>query len=291
MKNNLPVMILAGGYGTRLREETEFMPKPMVPIAGRPVLWHIMKMYSHYGFHRFIICLGYKGEQIKNYFLNYRLQDIDFTINTRSGKISEHQVNEENWEVTLVDTGQDCFTGGRVARALKYVDTDRFLLTYGDGLSDVNIDKLLQFHLSHKKQATLTGVNVASRFGNLNISGNKINSFLEKKLVKDEWINGGFFVLEKDFAKYITSDSSCVLEKDPLFNCAKDDQLMIYKHKGFWQCMDTYREHQMLEQMWKDGAPWKVWDVKDKFKAAVRAKPLTLNVSSDFVINPDEKLF
>jgi len=271
-KNSLPVMILAGGFGTRLREETEYRPKPMVPVGGKPILWHIMKIYSRYGFYRFIICLGYKGEMIKDYFLGRKLQGIDFTINTRSGKVMEHQINEEEWEVTLVDTGQDCFTGGRVARAARYVDTDRFLLTYGDGVADIDIDKLLKFHESHKKIATLTGVNVFSRFGNLVVKKDKVVSFMEKKLIEDEWINGGFFVFEKDFLNYLSTDSTCVLEKSPLFDCANDGQLMIYKHKGFWQCMDTYREQQILEKMWKTGAPWKIWQKDNVFSAAVKDK-------------------
>ena len=271
-KNNLPVMILAGGYGTRLREETEFRPKPMVPIGGKPILWHIMKIYSSYGFYRFIICLGYKGEMIKNYFLNYKNEGIDLSVNTKTGKIVEHQINEEEWEITLVDTGQDCYTGGRVARAAKYVDTDRFLLTYGDGVCDVDIEKTIKFHESYGKMATLTGVNVFSRFGNLIVEGDKVTSFAEKKLIKDEWINGGFFVLEREFLKYLSTDSKCVLEKDPLFNCANDSQLMIYKHKGFWQCMDTFREQQMLEKMWQNGAPWKVWKKDNIFSAAVKDK-------------------
>ena len=269
---DIPVMILAGGYGTRLREETEYRPKPMVPIGGKPILWHIMKMYSHYGFYRFIICLGYKGEMIKNYFLNHKYQGIDFSVNTKTGKIIEHQINEEEWEVTLVDTGQDCYTGARVARAAKYVDTDSFLLTYGDGLCDVDIEKTIKFHESHGKVATLTGVNVFSRFGNLIVDGDIVTSFAEKKLIEDEWINGGFFVLQREFLKYLSTEPKCVLEKDPLFNCANDNQLMIYKHKGFWQCMDTFREQQILEEMWKKGAPWKVWKKDNVFSAAVKDK-------------------
>ncbi|MCK4650896.1 glucose-1-phosphate cytidylyltransferase [Candidatus Babeliales bacterium] len=259
-KNNLPVMILAGGFGTRLREETEFMPKPMVPIGNKPILWHIMKLYSHYGFYRFIICLGYKGHMIKDYFLNYRLQGIDFTVKTKFGKIIEHQTNCEEWEVTLVDTGFDCYTGGRIARASKYIDTKSFLLTYGDGVSNVDILKLLEFHKSHGKLATLTGVNMPPRFGNLEVKDNSVVSFMEKRKITEEWINGGFFVLEKDFLNYLSIDSSCVLEKDPLFNASKDGQLMIYKHHGFWQCMDTLRERNMLEEMWKSSPPWKVWE-------------------------------
>jgi glucose-1-phosphate cytidylyltransferase len=271
VKNKMPVMILAGGLGTRLREETEFRPKPMVPVGGKPILWHIMKIYASFGFYRFIICLGYKGEMIKDYFLNYQMQGIDFTVNTKTGHIVEHLVNDEEWEVTLVDTGLNCLTGGRVARAAKYVDADRFLLTYGDGLADVNIDKLIQFHQSHGKIATLTGVNVPSRFGNLEIQSDKVSSFLEKKKITDDWINGGFFVLEKDFLKYLSLDDSCVLEQEPLRLAAKDSELMVYKHFGFWQCMDTLREHEKLEELWKGGAPWKIWHDSEKiYKPAVK---------------------
>ncbi len=268
-KSNIPVMILAGGLGTRLREETEFRPKPMVPIGGKPILWHIMKTYSTYGFYRFIICLGYKGEVIKNYFLNYRMEDINFTVNTKTGVVSEHQANNEEWEITLVDTGQDCLTGGRVARAAKYVDTNTFLLTYGDGVADVNIKDLVHFHESHGKHITLTGVNLQSRFGNLEVSGNTIVSFSEKKKIEDEWINGGYMVIQKDFLKYLSVGSDCILEQTPLKQAALDSQLMMYKHYGFWQCMDTIREHQKLEELWKTGAPWKVWgDEKDVFTPA-----------------------
>lgn len=269
-KIDLPVMILAGGLGTRLREETEFRPKPMVPVGDKPILWHIMKIYAHYGFHRFIICLGYKGDMIKNYFLNYRLDGIDITVNKRTGSVIEHQVNNEDWEVTLVETGQDCLTGGRIARAAKYVDTDRFLLTYGDGLADVNMHELLQFHEGHGKLATLTGVNLPSRFGNLDIKNNHVNAFKEKQL-SNEWINGGFFVLEKEALKVISQDVSCVWEQDGLPALASQSQLMVYKHAGFWQCMDTIREHQLLEGLWKKGAPWKLWKDEDRFEPAVKS--------------------
>jgi glucose-1-phosphate cytidylyltransferase len=268
-KSNIPVMILAGGLGTRLREETEFRPKPMVPIGGKPILWHIMKIYSNYGFYRFVVCLGYKGEMIKNYFLNYRMEGINFTINTRTGTISEHQTNEEEWEITLVDTGQYCLTGGRVARAARYVDTNMFLLTYGDGLADINIKDLVHFHESHGKIITLTGVNLPSRFGNLEVSGNTIFSFTEKKKINDEWINGGYMVVQKDFLKYLSTDPECILEQTPLKQAAFDGQLMMYKHYGFWQCMDTLREHQKLEELWNAGAPWKIWaDKQDAFTPA-----------------------
>jgi glucose-1-phosphate cytidylyltransferase len=258
-KYNYPVLILAGGLGTRFREETEFKPKPMVTIGDKPVLWHIMKMYSHYGFYRFIICLGYKGEMIKQYFLNTRLDNIDFTINTKNGKLIEHDANQEEWEVTLVDTGQNCFTGGRIARASKYIDTDRFLLTYGDGVANIDIEQLMQFHNSHKKIATVTGANPPAKFGNFELKDNQVTSFLEKQPLSESWINGGFFVFEKDFLKYVTTNPTCVLEKEPLKNVASDGQLMIYKHAGFWQCMDTVGEHQKLEELWQTNAPWKVW--------------------------------
>lgn len=268
---DLPVMILAGGLGTRLREETEFRPKPMVPIGGKPILWHIMKMYSYYGFHRFIICLGYKGEMIKNYFLNYRLDDIDITVNKKTGAIVEHQVNQEDWEVTLVETGYDCLTGGRIARAAKYVDADRFLLTYGDGVADINIDALLAFHEQHGRLATLTGVNLPSRFGNLEINNDQVVSFKEKQQISDEWISSGFFVLEKKALNYVSTDGRCIWEQDGLPALAADSQLMVYKHRGFWQCMDTQREHQMLEELWKKDAPWKVWKDGDKFEPALKS--------------------
>lgn len=259
-----PVVILAGGLGTRLREETEFRPKPMVPIGGKPILWHIMKIYAHYGFYRFIVCLGYKGEMIKNYFLNYRLEGVDFSINLTTGTITEHQINNEDWEITLVDTGQNTLTGARVAHVARYIDSERFLLTYGDGLANINIQDLLNFHLSHKKLVTLTGVNLTSRFGNLAVSGDNVLSFAEKKKLNDEWINGGFFVCEQEFLTYLSTNSNCILEQEPLKKVATEQQLMMYKHNGFWQCMDTYREHILLEDLWKTNAPWKIWDDHEK---------------------------
>lgn len=273
MKNNYPVVILAGGFGTRLREETEFRPKPMVPIGGKPILWHIMKIYSHYGFKRFIICLGYKGEMIKKYFSNYHLEGIDFTINTKTGAVTEHGKNDEEWDVTLVDTGQNCYTGGRIARIAQHIDTERFFVTYGDGVSNVDIAKLLHFHESHKKIATLTGVNPPSRFGNLEITDNQVTSFLEKQTHQNGWINGGFFVFEKEFFKYVSTDPSCILEQTPLRNVAHDKQLMIYKHDGFWQCMDTIREHEKLQNLWKTDAPWKIWRNQEKIFACSGLNP------------------
>lgn len=281
-KNNIPVVILAGGLGTRLREETEFRPKPMVPIGGKPILWHIMKIYAAYGFYRFIICLGYKGEMIKNYFLNYRFEGADFTVNTRTGQIIEHCCDNESWEVTLVDTGQDCMTGARVARAAKYIDTDSFLLTYGDGLADIDINALCSFHENHGQIVTLIGVNLPSRFGNLELRGNQIISFLEKKQIYDAWINGGFFVCNRSFLKYLSNDATCVLEQGPLQQVARDGGLMMFKHHGFWQCMDTLREHQHLEELWKSNPPWKVWqDGNQKFIPAAETNDWPIEVRSD----------
>ena len=257
-KKDIQVVILAGGLGTRLKEETEFRPKPMVPIGNKPILWHIMKLYSHYGFYKFIICLGYKGEMIKNYFLNYRAEGIDFTINTNSGKIVEHHPINDEFEVTLVDTGQNCMTGGRIARVAKYINSNTFMLTYGDGLSNVNILESLQFHQTHKKLVTLTGVKMTSRFGNLKITNNQITAFKEKTK-EAEWINGGFMVCEKEFLNHISTDNNCILEQTPLKKLAKENELMVYKHNGFWQCMDTIREHQLLENLWATTAPWKIW--------------------------------
>ena len=277
IKQNLPVVILAGGLGTRLREETEFRPKPMVPIGGKPILWHIMKLYAHYGFYRFIICLGYKGEMIKRYFLNYQREEVDLTINTKTGSVTEHQLHNDEWEITMVDTGPESMTGSRIAQVARYINTDRFLLTYGDGLSNIDIIKSLEFHMTHKKLVTLSGVMLPSRFGNLELHENLITSFAEKKRISNEWINGGFFVCEKKFLSYLSQDPSCVLEQGPLQNVARANELMVYKHNGFWQCMDTQREHQQLEELWTTTAPWKVWQEHEKaFTPAVKTNVRSL---------------
>ncbi len=265
MNTNIPVVILAGGLGTRLREETDIRPKPMVTVGNQPVLWHIMKTYAHYGFRRFIICLGYKGEVIKDYFLRSRLHHADFTINTRSGNITEHVLHGEDWDVTLVDTGLDCQTGGRLARVARYIDTDRFFLTYGDGIADVDINHLLKFHEAHGKMATLTAVKSPARFGNLEMNGSAVQAFKEKHEEDSTWINGGFFVFEKSFLDTLTASPSLVLEKEPLRNAAQLGQLSAYHHFGFWQCMDTIKERVQLEQLWESGAPWKVWDHTNTF--------------------------
>jgi glucose-1-phosphate cytidylyltransferase len=285
---SIPVVILAGGLGTRLREETEFRPKPMVPIGGKPMLWHIMKIYAHFGFRRFIICLGYKGEMIKNYFLNYRLEGVDLTVDTKTGAIIEHQINDVDWEITMIDTGPLTMTGGRVARIARYINADHFCLTYGDGLANINLDQLMQFHQQHGKLATVTGVNLASRFGHLELNGDQITAFAEKRQLTDEWINGGFMVLNQEALQYLSPHENCILEQEPLKQIARDGQLMMYKHNGFWQCMDTYREHQMLEEMWQKSAPWKVWQEQEKiYIPAVKQSTRTLHAAAKAVTKQD----
>ena len=259
----MKVVILCGGRGTRLREETEYRPKPMVQVGSRPILWHIMKIYAHYGFKDFIICLGYKGNMIKEYFLNYEAMNNDFTIplgNYNNIQIhSSHQ--EREWRVTLADTGEEAQTGARVKRIEKYIDGDLFMLTYGDGVANINIKELVEYHKSHGKIGTMTGVHPSSRFGELVIKDNKIVVFNEKPQVKEGLINGGFFVFNKKFFKYLKEDDNCYLEKEPLENLAADGELMVYPHDGFWQCVDTYRELELLNNLWKSrNPPWEVWE-------------------------------
>jgi glucose-1-phosphate cytidylyltransferase len=259
---NIPVVILAGGFGTRLREQTEFIPKPMVPIGTRPILWHIMKIYSHYGFKRFIICLGYKGEIIKEYFLHYRIRNSDFTINLGNHEdIHIHNLyREDNWEVTLADTGLKAMTGARIKRIEKYIDTDRFLLTYGDGVANIEIKRLVDFHVSHRRLATVTGVKPPSRFGELITEGHRVIEFSEKPQVRSSMINGGFFVFNRGIFSYLLEDDQCTLEKEPLERLANDGELMVYQHAGFWQCMDTPRDMNLLNEYWENcDAPWKIW--------------------------------
>jgi glucose-1-phosphate cytidylyltransferase len=258
----MPVMILCGGMGTRLREETEFLPKPMVEIGGRPILWHIMKGYAAAGFTDFILCLGYKGPKIREYFLHYEAMHCDFTIELgqkdRIEILSRH--NEAGWRVTLVETGLEAQTGARIARALPHVQTDRFLLTYGDGVADVNIKALVSFHQQHGKLATVTGVRPSSRFGELMAAGDQVTAFSEKPRMHEGLINGGFFVLERRIAEYLSSDTGCVFEREPMERLASEGQLAVYRHDGFWQCMDTYRDQQQLQQLWASGeAAWKTW--------------------------------
>jgi len=256
----MKVVILAGGFGTRLSEETEIKPKPMVEIGGKPILWHIMKIYSSFGFNDFIICLGYKGYVIKEYFANYFLHMSDVTIDLKNNKIEIHNVKSEPWRVTLVDTGLNTMTGGRIKRIQQYVADETFMLTYGDGLGNININELLEFHRKHGKYATITAVQPTGRFGALKLKGNQVLAFKEKPKGDGGWINGGFFVLEPEIFNYIEGDET-VWEKEPLENLAKDGQLMAYKHKGFWKPMDTLRDKRELESLWQSGnPPWKIWD-------------------------------
>jgi len=258
----MKVVILCGGLGTRLREETEFKPKPMVHIGNRPILWHIMKIYAHYGFKDFILCLGYKGEMIKEYFYNYEILNSDFTIELGDSKNVELYSNygEKGWRVTLADTGDKALKGARLKKVEKYIDGDTFMMTYGDGVADVDISSLLAFHRRHKKLVTVTGVNPASRFGELKIKGNKVDKFIEKKAVGAACVSGGFFVFNRDILKYLTDDENCDLEIGPLEKIAAKGQLMVYKHKGFWACMDTLRDVELLNKIWHaNQAQWKIW--------------------------------
>jgi glucose-1-phosphate cytidylyltransferase len=257
----MKVVILAGGFGTRLSEETHLKPKPMVEIGGKPILWHIMKIYSAYGFNEFIICLGYKGYVIKEFFANYFLYMADVTIDLGTNSIEVHNAKAEPWKVTLVDTGLYTQTGGRIKRIQSYVGNETFMLTYGDGVADVNIKKLVEFHKSHGKYATVTAVQPPGRFGGLIFNGgDQVLAFKEKPKGDGAWINGGFFVLEPKVFDYIKGDDT-PWETEPLETLAKEGQLMAYKHTGFWQCMDTLRDKNYLEKLWNSGkAPWRVWE-------------------------------
>jgi glucose-1-phosphate cytidylyltransferase len=256
------VVILCGGMGTRLREETEYRPKPLVEIGGKPVLWHIMKIYSHYGFKDFILCLGYKGSMIKDYFLNYRLMNSDFTLRLNSGKEPKlhDSLEDDQWTITFADTGAEAMTGARVKRIERYVTGDHFLMTYGDGVADINISRLWDFHLGHGKTGTVTGVHPISRYGELSMAGTSVKEFNEKPLDQSGFINGGFFVFRREFFDYLSSDDTCVLEREPLDRLTREGQLIGYLHHGFWHSMDTYRDFLSLNESWKKGAPWKVWE-------------------------------
>ncbi|MFT6619145.1 MAG: glucose-1-phosphate cytidylyltransferase [Limisphaerales bacterium] len=257
----MQVVILCGGLGTRLREETEYRPKPMVPVGGRPMLWHIMKLYAHYGHKDFILCLGYKGDVIKDYFRNYNWNTSDVTLTLgQNPKIRYHNTHEEeDWTVTLLDTGQETQTGGRLKQALEHVRDDTFLMTYGDGVSDHDINASIEFHQQHDSLATVTAVQPSGRFGELAMDGDTITAFKEKPERESIYISGGFFVFEKSVGNYLKGDN-CILEKQPMEEITSSGQLRAFKHHGFWQCMDTYREQQMLDGMWNAGnAPWKKW--------------------------------
>ena len=258
----MKAVILCGGIGTRLKEETEYKPKPMVEIGNRPILWHIMKIFAHYGIKDFVLSLGYKGEMIKEYFYNYEILSNDFTIELGDKKAIEvHSINSErNWRVTLADTGDKALKGARLKRVEKYIDDDQFMMTYGDGVADIDIRDLLEFHQGHGKLATVTGINPASRFGELKIKGNQVESFSEKPRNGASLINGGFFVFNKGIFDYLSNDDSCDLEVGALEQIAREGQLMVYKHRGFWACMDTIRDMDFLNKLWTEGkALWKVW--------------------------------
>jgi glucose-1-phosphate cytidylyltransferase len=255
----MKVVILAGGLGTRMQEETELRPKPLVSIGGQPVLWHIMKIYSHFGFNDFIICLGYKGYLIKEYFENYSLHMSNITIDMVAGRTEVHQNSAEPWRVTLVDTGPSTMTGGRIRRIADFLDEDTFCLTYGDGVGSVDISKLLAFHRQHGRKATLTAARPPARFGALRLENNRVSAFEEKPIGDNAYINGGFFVLERSVVDYISGDET-IWERDPMERLAREGDLFAFQHDGFWQPMDTVRDRTYLEELWSSGrAPWKVW--------------------------------
>ncbi|MFX1252634.1 MAG: glucose-1-phosphate cytidylyltransferase [Promethearchaeota archaeon] len=255
---NLKVVILCGGLGTRLREETTFKPKPLVEIGNKPILWHIMKIYSHFGYNDFILCLGYKGEMIRKYFLDYNSLVNDITINTRTREITFHNSDVDDWNVTLVDTGAMTNTGGRIKRVEKYIDEELFLATYGDGVADIDIDALVNFHLSHKKVATLTGLHPISKFGILELDKQGIVTYFKEKPPMKEWVSGGFFVFNRKMFDYL--DENSILEREPMVKLVVDQQLAVYQHPGFWGCMDTYKDVEHLRNIWIETKKWKIWD-------------------------------
>jgi glucose-1-phosphate cytidylyltransferase len=257
----MKVVILAGGFGTRISEESHLKPKPMVEIGEKPILWHIMKIYSYYGFNDFVICLGYKGYYIKEYFANYFLHESDVTFDFRNAdERIIHNNTAEPWRVTLLDTGLETMTGGRLKRIKAYIGEETFMLTYGDGVSDVNISEVVDFHKFHGKFVTVTAAQPGGRFGALDLDNNLVRGFKEKPKGDYSWVNAGFFVMEPEVFDYIKDDST-VLEEEPLFRLAQDGQLIAYKHKGFWQPMDTLRDKNLLESLWQSRkAPWKIWE-------------------------------
>ncbi|MGE4232430.1 MAG: glucose-1-phosphate cytidylyltransferase [Bacteriovoracia bacterium] len=270
----MPAVILCGGVGSRLAEETERMPKPLVEIGGRPILWHIMKFYSYFGFNKFILCLGYKGDMIRDYFLNYEYNQHDLKVKVGSGgrsvQVLSNTRQTENWEIILADTGLYAMTGARVKKIERYVDSETFLLTYGDGVTDVDVSRTVDYHFSHGRVGTVTGVRPPSRFGELVVcnvpEGEKVESFQEKPNLTDSvdyperYINGGFYVFSKRFFNYLPPGDQVMLEKEPMETLSQSGQLMMYSHHGFWQCMDTVRDLNLLRDLWQKGAPWKVWE-------------------------------
>ncbi len=258
----MKTVILCGGVGTRLREQTEFRPKPMVEIGGRPILWHIMKIFAHHALSEFILCLGYRGDMIKEYFLNYEAMNNDFTISLKSGNpIQYHGSHEEgDFKVTLVDTGPQTMTGGRVKRVERYIEDDTFMVTYGDGVADIDLGKLLAFHRSHGRLATVTTIRPLSRFGVLDIDGKGMVRKFAEKPAEDAWASAGYFVFQRQVFDYLQGGESCVMEREPMERLVADGQLAAYRHDGFFFAMDTYREYEALNKMWDSGqAPWKTW--------------------------------
>ncbi|MGI9603351.1 MAG: glucose-1-phosphate cytidylyltransferase [Acidimicrobiales bacterium] len=259
--HDMPVVILCGGFGTRIREASESLPKPMIDVGGRPIVWHIMKTYSQYGFRRFVLCLGYKAGDIKDYFLRYREHQSDFTVQLGSDAEPQYHGsdNAEDWEVTCVDTGLDTLTGGRLARVAPFLDADAFMLTYGDGVADVDIGALVAAHRAHGLMGTVTAVHPTSRFGELAVDGGTVTDFAEKPMLNEGLVNGGYFVFDRAFLDYVTPDDG-MLESGALQKLTADGQLGHFVHKGFWRGMDTYREYVELNQLWDEGtAPWKIW--------------------------------
>jgi len=258
----VPVFVLCGGLGTRLKEETETRPKPMVPVGNYPILWHIMRSYAHYGFKKFILCLGYKAEVVKSYFLNYSSMNSDFTVRLKSNEVTVHSVDhDQDWEVTLAFTGALAMTGSRVAQAMaRYLgNVENLAITYGDGLTDADLRKEFEFHLSHGKIGTVLGVSPPSRFGELKHSGIQVEEFAEKPKFVDSWINGGYFFFRRGIVDYVSTNEDCVLEQKPLVSLAHDGELCVHKHSGFWSCMDTQRDRDYLNGLWESGqAPWRV---------------------------------
>ena len=251
----MKVILLAGGFGTRLSEYTESIPKPMVTVGGRPILWHIMRIYAHFGHKDFYLALGYKAEVIKEYFLHYRTMNANFTVDLGTGVVHPHQTEKIDWSVTLVDTGLDTMTGGRIKRLQSFIGNETFMLTYGDGVADIDLDAVLKFHKSHGKMVTLSAVRPAARFGDLEFEGDMVSSFQEKSQLHEGWINGGFFIIEPEFFDLIDDDSQ-MFEREPLERTVAAGELMAFKHQGFWHCMDTKRDRDHLESMWEKDAPW-----------------------------------
>jgi glucose-1-phosphate cytidylyltransferase len=254
----MKVVILAGGFGTRLSEYTETIPKPMVRVGGKPIVWHIMNTYARFGHKDFYLALGYKAEIIKEYFLNYQSLNSDFTVDLLNGEIESHHLEKVDWRVTLVNTGLTSMTGGRLKRMQSFIGNETFMLTYGDGVADIDIDALIKFHKSHGKMVTVSAVHPAARFGELDIQETKVISFEEKPQTSAGWINGGYFIIEPEFFEFIENDET-ILERGPLEKVAEEGQLMAFYHNGFWKCMDTKRDRDALEEIWQSGsAPWKV---------------------------------